>query len=165
MYFASVGIISIVTMEATYGDAHDAPVYRDVLLEEVPLKKKRRVHKDKAYDDEATFEKEFEKGLIPNTVPKDNSKRGFWRKKARKVYDDELRKKIRGMIEGIFGGLTTDNGMKTRFKLDRRRKKHALLLALSHNIRSYFRATVYKLINLLINFATTPINFATTPKY
>lgn len=38
-------------MEATYGDAHDAPVYRDILLEEVPLKKKRRVHKDKAYDE------------------------------------------------------------------------------------------------------------------
>lgn len=68
----------------------------------------------------------------------------------------QQRKKVRGMIEGIFGGLTTDNGMKTRFKLDRRRKKHALLLGLTHNIRSHFRATVHKLIDLLINFATTP---------
>ena len=60
---------------------------------------------DKAYDDEATFEKEFEKGVIPNTVPKENSKKGFWRKKARWVYDNELRKMFRGLVEGLFGVL------------------------------------------------------------
>ena len=156
VYFFSVGILSIANFSVTHGDAHDAPVYRDVLLEGIPLKKKRRYHKDKAYDDEDTFEKEFEKGLIPNTVPKESSKKGFWRKKARWVYDNELRKMFRGVVEGLFGGMQTETDNKVRYKLDRTRKTYIALRALAHEIRTYLRALEQKIIFLLQNFATTP---------
>ena len=156
VYFFSVGMISIANFSVTHGDAHDAPIYRDVLLEDIPLKKKRRSHKDKAYDDEATFEKEFEKGVIPNTVPKENSKKGFWRKKARWVYDNELRKMFRGLVEGLFGGMQTETDNKVRYKLDRTRKTYIALRALAHEIRTYLRALEQKIIFLFRNFATNP---------
>ena len=156
VYFFSVGILSIANFSVTHGDAHDAPVYRDELLEDISLKKNRRSHKDKAYDDEDTFEKEFEKGLIPNTVPKENSKKGFWRKKARRVYNNELRKKMRGLVEGVFGGMQTETDNKVRYKLDKTRKTYIALRALAHEIRTYLRALEQKIIFLFVNFATTP---------
>jgi len=157
VYFISAGILSIANLSVTHGDAHDAPVYRDVILEDIPLKKKRRSHKDKAYDDEATFEKEFEKGLIPNTVPKENSKKGFWRKKARKLYDDKLRKMFRGLVEGLFGGMQTETDNKVRYRLDRTRKTYIALRGLAHEIRTYLRALQQKIIFLFSYFATTPL--------
>ena len=75
-------------------------------------------------------------------------------KRAIKDYDNEARKRFRGMVEGLFGGTTIENDNKTRFVKDRCRKTHIALMALSHQIRTYFRALEHKaqsFISLLLD--------------
>ncbi len=155
VYFWTVGIISIASIYISHGDLHDSQAVPE-LLEKANLKKKTRVHADKAYNSEDIYEDIFERKLQPNIVPKDNTKKGFWTKKAKSQYDNEARKKFRGLIEGVFGGLTTENGTVTRFKKDRNRKTHMALMALSHEIRTYFRAIAIKAIALIRYFRNNP---------
>lgn len=155
VYFWTVGIISIASLFVSHGDLHDTQPVPE-LLDKGKLRKGTRLHGDKAYNSEELYEEMFEKGIRPNIVPKSNTKKGFWTKKAKKQYDNEARKKFRGLIEGVFGGLTTENGTLTRFKKDRNRKTHMALMALSHEIRTYFRAVAIKAIALIAYFRNNP---------
>lgn len=157
VYFVTAGIVSIANLHVTHGDANDNPIMNEHLLEDVRLRKGRKNHADKGYWSKENIRKNKEKGLQPNIVPKDGQDHSLTLKTAIKEYDNEERKKNRGLIEGIFGGLTTDQGMKTRFRLDKTRKLHIALLAFSHEIRAYFRAIAHKAIALLRFIATTPI--------
>ena len=162
MYFASVGMVSIVNFHTMTGDAHESPPFRNYLLERVKLRKRKRVHGDKGFDAEENFEKIYEKGLIPNIVPKEGSKKGFYRHKARKDYSDKLRKAIRGLVEVVFGGMETETNNRVRFRKDRARKNYIALRALSHEIRTYFRAIAHKTIAYLKLFRN---NLPLTKKY
>lgn len=156
VYFIAVGIVSIANFHLTHGDANDSPVMNENLLEDVKLRKGRKNHADKAYWSKDNIRKNKEKGLQPNIVPKEKGEHSLTLKTAIEEYDNEERKKNRGIIEGIFGGWTTDQGMKTRFRLDKTRKLHMALLAFTHEIRTYFRAIAHKAIALFFIFATTP---------
>lgn len=156
VYFFSVGIVSIANLHATHGDANDNPIMREYLLENVKLRKGRKNHADKGYWGKENIRANKAKGLYPNIVPKEGCDKGITLATAAKEYDNEGRKKNRGLIEGVFGGATTNQGMRTRFRLDRARKLHLSLLAFSHEIRTYFRAVAHKAITLWLNSATTP---------
>ena len=156
VYFITAGIVSIANFHLTHGDANDSPIMNKYLLENVRLRKGRKNHADKGYWSKENILKNKKKGLQPNIVPKEVDNHGLTLKTAIAEYDNEERKKYRGIIEGVFGGMTTDQGMKTRFKLDRARKLHMALLAFTHEIRTYFRAIVYKASALFSHFATTP---------
>lgn len=159
VYFWTVGIISIASLFVSHGDLHDTQPVPD-LLGKAKLRKGTRLHGDKAYNSEQLFEQMFEQGIMPNIVPKSNTKKGFWTKKAKSQYDNEARKKFRGLIEGVFGGITTENGTVTRLRKDRNRKTHVALMALSHQIRTYFRAIAIKAIALIHYFRNNPaLNF------
>ena len=155
VYFWTVGIISIASLFVSHGDLHDSQPVPE-LLDKGRLTKGTRLHGDKAYNSEDLYEEMFEKEIKPNIVPKDTTKKGFWTKKAKKQYDNEARKKFRGLIEGIFGGMTTENSTRTRFVKDRNRKTHVALMALSHEIRTYFRAIAIKAIALIHYFRNNP---------
>jgi hypothetical protein len=155
VYFWTAGIVSIASILASHGDLHDSQPVPE-LIDKAKLRKGTRIHGDKAYNSEDIYEGIFEKKLRPNIVPKDNTKKGFWTKKAKSQYDNEARKKFRGLVEGVFGGLTTENGTRTRFVKDRNRKTHLALMALSHEIRTYFRARAIKAIALLSYFCDNP---------
>jgi len=144
MYFAAVGILSIESIYITHGDAHDSPVFREGLVPQAQFQRDKRIHGDKAYFAEESIVSCEELGIKTNFVPKDNIKHGLILKRAIEEYDNEARKRFRGMIEGLFGGTTTENGNKTRFVKDRCRKTHIALMALSHEIRTYFRALEHK---------------------
>jgi hypothetical protein len=144
MYFASAGILSIESLHVTQGDVHDSPIFRDELVAQAQFQRGKRIHADKAYFAKENVESCENKGIKTNFVPKDNIKHGLTLKRAIKEYEEEARKKFRGMIEGLFGGTTTDNGNKTRFVKDRCRKTHIALMALSHEMRTYFRALEHK---------------------
>jgi hypothetical protein len=144
MYFATAGILSIESIYITHGDAHDSPIFREELVPQAQFQKDKRIHGDKAYFAEENIVACEKKFLNSNFVPKDNIKHGLILKRAIKEYDGEARKKFRGMIEGLFGGTATENGNKTRFVKDRCRKTHIALMALSHEIRTYFRALEHK---------------------
>lgn len=150
-YFLSVGIVSITNFKVTHGDAHESPVCQEE-LKEIKLKKNRRFYGDKAYDVEEIHEQIFEAGALSNICEKEIAEKGFYRHKARKIYNDKLRKKIRGIVETPFGGMETETGNKIRFRLDRTRKTYLSLRALTHQIRTYFRAVAHKATALFTYF-------------
>jgi hypothetical protein len=140
IYFATAGILSIESVYVTHGDAHDSPIFREGLVPQAQFQNNKRIHGDKAYFAEESIIACEQLGIKTNFVPKDNIKHGLILKRAIKEYDNQARKQFRGMIEGLFGGTTTDNGNKTRFVKDKCRKTHIALMALSHEIRTYFRS-------------------------
>src|SRR3989339_1608049 len=144
IYFATAGILSIESLYVTHGDAHDSPIFREELVPQAQFQREKRIHGDKSYFAEENITACEEESLKTNFVPKDNIKHGLILKRAIDEYDNEARKRFRGMVEGLFGGTTTDNGNKTRFVKDRCRKTHIALMALSHEIRTYFRALEHK---------------------
>ena len=154
-YFVKEGFISIVKFHVSDGWSNESPIFREKILSKTKLKPHRRLHGDKGFAAEETFEMLFERELIPNICHKDNTKRGFWTKKAKKLYNNNLRKQIRGLVETVFGGMQTETGNRIRFKLDKTRKLYVSIRALTHQIRTYFRALVYKALNYLLSFATT----------
>lgn len=156
--FFKEGFISIKKFFVSDGWDHESPIFREKILPHVKTKPNTRLHGDKAFAAEENFEEIFEKELIPNISQKDNAKGGFWSKKAKKAYDDNLRKAIRGMVEVVFGGMETETGNKIRFKLRKTRKLYVAIRALTHQIRTYMRALEYKALSLLLRFATTSSN-------
>lgn len=156
MYFATSGILSIESLSVTHGDAHDSPVYREDLVPQAKFQKGKRMHGDKAFFAEENILESEKQGIKTNFVPKDNIKHGLILKRAIKEYDNEARKQFRGMIEGLFGGTTIENGNKTRFVKDRCRKTHIALMALSHEIRTYFRALEHKAQSFFVLFFRQP---------
>lgn len=154
-YFFKEGFISIVKFHVSDGWSHESPIFREKLLPKAKLKLHRRMHGDKGFASEDNFELLFEKELIPNICQKENAKGGFWTKKAKKIYNNNIRKQIRGLIETVFGGMETETNNRIRFNLDKTRKLYVGIRALTHQIRTYFRALVYKALNYLLSFATT----------
>ena len=159
-YFPSVGIICIKNVHATHGDANDNPILRENLLENVKLRKKRRLHADKGYWSKGNIRASKNKRLKPNIVPKENTKHSLTLITAMKEYDNEARKANRGIIEGIFGGTTTDTDNITRFVKDRCRKTHLTLCALTHQIRTYFRALEIKTQTIIHIILRQPLSQA-----
>lgn len=153
VYFASIGLVSIANHHVTHGDANDNPVMNEYLLENVRIRQGRRHHADKGYWGKKNLQKNKELGLRPNIVPKEGWNKGLILLQGIKEYDNDARKANRGLVEGVFGGLTTLQGTKTRFRKDCARKTHVALLPLTHNIRTCLRAL---LIRIITYFATTP---------
>ena len=60
------------------------------------------------------------------------------------------------MIEGLFGGTATENNNKTRFIKDKCRKTHIALMALSHEIKTYFRALEHKAQSFFVLLLDNP---------
>lgn len=156
VYFFTVGLVSIANFHVTHGDANDNPIMHEYLLENVKIKKGRRHHADKGYWSKNNILKNKKLGLLPNIVPKRKNEKGLTLKNAIKTYDNDARKKYRGLVEGIFGGLTTNQGAKTRFRKDCARKTHIACLALTHEIRTYHRAKAHKALVYLIRFMQQP---------
>lgn len=68
---------------------------------------------DAGYDDNKTIGVMFQKGYTPIVCPNKNRWRGYWRKKARKLYrmpEHRLGYKQRGRGESLFGSLTNQFG-------------------------------------------------------
>lgn len=156
-YISSVGLLVIRNCFASHGDAHDSPIFRNYLLEDVNLQAGRMIHADCAYFAIENIRKCKRIKLIPNFVPKENIEHSLTLKIAIKEYDEEARKKNRGLIEGFFGGTTTETDNKIRFVKDRCRKTYLGLTALKHQIRTYFKAIEIKALMFLYYFATTPL--------
>lgn len=155
-YFFVPGLLSIVCFEVTDGKKHEAPIFREKVLPKAKLQKNRRVFADKGFPSEKTFEELFKRELKPMICHKETTKKGFWTKKAQKLYNNNLRKQIRGLVEAVFGGMETETGNKTRFRLPKTRRNYIALRALTHEVRTFFRAVEYKALKLWLSFATTP---------
>lgn len=139
-YFKKNGVISIKKAHVTDGNVHDSPVFRNHLLKNIRLRKGLYMHLDKGYDAQENMKACFKNNIIPNIRERNNNSGGIIRIKARKYYNDKLRKQTRGLVEGIFGGTQTRYNNHTRRQKPHTQTLHILLITLSHNLKTYLRA-------------------------
>jgi len=160
MYLCNAGLLSIVSIHPTAGRANDNPVLHQHLLQEHRLIAGRRCHADKAYFGKANITKCRKLGLRPNMVPKEQQySDALLKRYIRNQYDNEARKKNRGLVEGVFGGFQTETDMRIRCREPHHRDVCTALMGLKHNIRTYLRA---KALMIFWYFAPTPLRTKST---
>ena len=142
-YFKKHGVISIKKAHVTDGDAHDSPVFRNHLLKNISLHEGLYMHLDKGYDAQENMKACFKQGILPNIRERNNNAGGMIRIKARKHYNDKLRKQTRGLVEGIFGGTQTRYNNHTRRRKPHTQTLQILITTLSHNLKTYLRTTTH----------------------
>ena len=153
-YVFALGLLSVVSIWSTKGEANESPVLRKKLLNKNNVEKGKRLHGDKGFFGKENIKICKQLGLRPNIVPKDMKYSDAYLKRyIRKDYDNESRKKNRGLVEGLFGGFHTEMGMEIKCRKLHHRNICVALLAVKHNIRTYLRAVALKLFCL---FRTNP---------
>lgn len=153
-YIFTLGIISIVSIWSTKGEASESPILRSKLLKKGQLVKDRKLHADKGFFGKENLKACKKLKLKPNIVPKDSKYSDAYIKRyIRKDYDNESRKQNRGIVEGLFGGFETETDMKIRCRKPHHRDICLGLLGVKHNLRSYLRAIALKLFYV---FRTNP---------
>jgi len=107
---------------------------------------------DAGFDCEELYEKCFSIGIKPVIKQRKYDKKARkCRGKAREVFDEELYRKFRGIIEGVFGGLEIRRLLFTRYRKKSMRMKYIIAMAIVHNINTYMAISLFILI-----FSTTP---------
>lgn len=159
-YFYTHGITSIACAGEGPGNANDSPAFRKIFDPEVC--RDGLLFGDSAYDALENFKLAYENNLHPVIKPRNwhhsaRTKGIRIRRRALRDFDGELYKKFRGIVEGVFGGLETRYGNRTRCRLEHTRRVSIMPMALAHNIRAYARAIALaaKFIFYLI-YSTTP---------
>ena len=152
-YLPAPGLLSVVSVYTTHGDAHDSPPYREHLLPQAEVRPGARVHGDSAYWAIENIRQTKRRKLVPNFVPREGADGGLVLGQALKEYDNEARKKFRGMVEGFFGGLATRQGTTCRVIRHQSKVVFGYALALGQQIRTYMR---FKILVLWLYFAPTP---------
>jgi len=153
-YLPVLGLLSVVSVHTTHGDAHDSPPYREHLLPKAQMRQGGRIHGDSAYWAIKNIRQtKEEKGIRPNFVPRQKADGGLTLKQALKEYDEEARKKFRGIIEGWFGGIATRQGTKCQFKKQQAKTIFCHALALAQQIRTYMR---YKILTSYFRISHQP---------
>jgi hypothetical protein len=146
-YLLVLGLVSIVSVWATHGDTGDSPIFRKHLLKPSRVTSGKKCHTDKAYFGKENIRKAKDAKLIPNFVPKEMEYTDSTLKIAVRDYDNESRKKNRGLVETPFGGLETEMGMKIRCRKPHHRNIVTCLLGLKHNIKTLLRAKALKVFS------------------
>ncbi|HLC57315.1 MAG TPA: transposase [Candidatus Nanoarchaeia archaeon] len=155
MYLINLGLVSIVNIFASPGEKHDSPPLRDEHLRKKNIIPGRKVHADKAYFGKTNIKKCKSLGLQPNIVPQDRDySDGFLKRYIRHDYDNESRKKTRGLVETPFGGMETETNMKLRCRSPHHREIYTCLMGLKHQLRTFMRASLMKVKCLIIYFRT-----------
>lgn len=114
---------------------------RDPVNEALP-KGYGRVYLDAGYDDNKTIGVLFEKGYCPIVCPNKNRWRGYWRKKARKLYNMPVNRrgyKHRGRGESLFGSLTNEFGDRLHARSEQALQSRVLGRIISYQIKLLIR--------------------------
>lgn len=114
----------------------------------------RIVYADAWYDDNKSLGVMFKKGYVPVVCPNKRRSKGYWRRKARKIYNQPVHRmgyRQRGRGESLFGSLTNEFG--DRFKAINKKPMQVRILArlVSYQIKLMIRAKEGKIeIQILI---------------
>ncbi len=154
-YLSVLGLLSVVSVHSTHGDAHDSPPYREHLLPKAELRPGGRMHADSAYWAVENIRQTKARKIQPNFVPRERADKGITLKQAIDEYDNEARKRFRGMVEGFFGGIATRQGTKCRLKKHQSKIIFCHALALGQQVKTYMR---YKVLTFYPIFAPTPVS-------
>ncbi|RMF90337.1 MAG: hypothetical protein D6733_04150 [Methanobacteriota archaeon] len=136
-YFVDLGLLALAGAEATLFYCHDAPV-GEGLVEAVEGDGEPLLA-DRGYDSDRLRRKCRRQGFAPNIRFRRQSAPTTQEATQGFGFDPEGYR-MRGVVEGLFGGSEVRYGNETRCKLTSHRLKDVLLKALSFNIRAYLRA-------------------------
>jgi len=154
-YIFTLGLISVISIWSTKGEASESPIFRSKLLKKDRVKRNKKCHADKGFFGKKNLKACEKLRLKPNLVPKEIKYSDTYLKKyVKNNYDNESRKKTRGLVEGLFGGFETEMNMKIRCRKPHHRNIYLGLLGVKHNLRTYLRAIALK---CFIYFAPTPV--------
>ena len=143
------GLLPILRARVTRGYAHDSPQLKPLVGkfkgegEPFPA--------DAGYDSTDNYILVKKHGFVPVIKLRKGEPRGLLRREMAESF--ELHRDIyryRGLIEGVFGGTETKYGNRTRCRLRRSRRVDCLLMAVSHNIRTYMRALALKELKIFV---------------
>ena len=114
------------------------------------------LHGDMGYDYERVYDACYKNDIKPNIRPQNyTSKQDVFRIIGIAEYEDEQRKKFRGIIEPVFGGITNAGLMVTRLKKETKILAYGAIVLLRHNIMSIAR-NLSCLIQLLTKLGMLP---------
>jgi hypothetical protein len=97
-YLSVMGLVSMLSVCSTKGSVNDGPVLRGKLLKKKRVISGRKCHADKAYFGKENIRALKSAKLVPNLVPKEINYSDATLKRAVREYDNEARKKNRGMV-------------------------------------------------------------------
>ena len=101
-----------------------------------------RVYLDAGYDDNKTIGVLFNKGYYPVVCPNKNRIRGYWRRKARKLYRMPVNRRgyrHRGRGESVFGSLTNEFGDRFHARNEQTMQARILGRIISYQIKLLIR--------------------------
>jgi hypothetical protein len=105
---------------------------------------------DKGYDFETVYEAAYEAGLTPIIKKQDKALGRKSRNRKQSYFIENLYKKIRGIVETVFGGLENKGLLHTRFKRDDNIKKFGVVIQIRHNLMTYMKEKVKNLAYFFI---------------
>ena len=142
-YYQGDGIIAVADADSKYSSD---PFGALLMLNEIKAKGEILLG-DGGYDAEALYKECYRKGIIPIIKMRDYDREPRkYRNKARRIFNEDLYKKYRGIIEGIFGGLEYRRLLFTRYKKREMRMKHIIAMAVVHNLQTYMAISIFILI-------------------
>lgn len=154
MYLFNLGLVSIVSIFSSKGEVNDCIPLRSIHLKKRKVIPCRKMHADKGFFGKLNLKKCKNIGLIPNIVPHERIySDAFIKRYVRNEYDDESRKKTRGLVESPFGGMETESNMILKCRKPHHRNIYACLMGLKHQLRTFMKASLVVLFHL---FRTNP---------
>lgn len=148
-YIFTLGSVSIISIWSSKGAKSESPILRSKLLKKEKLEENKKLHADKGYFGIENIKRCKKLGLIPNIVPVNrNYSNTYLKRYIKNEYDNESRKRNRGLVETVFGGFQTESDMKIRCRKNKHRDICLGLLGVKHNLRSYLRAVALNIIKL-----------------
>ena len=115
------------------------------------------LHGDRGYDFERVYESCYRNNIRPNIRPREYTvAEHSCRLLGITEYDDAARKRYRGIIEVVFGGLTNAGLMTTRLKKEAKILSYCAIIILRHNILNIARNLAIS-FELLTTLGETPI--------
>ena len=148
-YCRDQGLLPVLGARVTRGQAHDSPQLKHLVGkfegegEPFPA--------DAGYDSTDNYILLKKHGFVPVIKLRKGEPRGLLRREMAdrfNLYKDIYR--LRGLIEGVFGGTETKYGNRTRCRLRRSRRVDCLLMVVSHNLRTYMRALALKELKIFV---------------
>jgi len=118
-----------------------------------------RVYADAGYDDNKTIRVMFKKGYYPVVCPNKNRWRGYYRKKARKIYNQRVHRlgyRQRGRGESLFGSLTNEFGDRLHARNEQSLQARVIGRILSYQIKLIIRCRDKKIIVVVLIIRHAP---------
>lgn len=117
------------------------------------------LHMDRGYDFERVYKASYDNHIQPNVHPRSYTiTPQSQREQGIQEYHDDKRKKYRGIIETVFGGITNAKLMTTRLKKDQKIRSYTAIIMLRHNIKTLARTLANQTRQFLTKLGMIPNN-------